>query len=207
MTTVLTTPVMQRLTLLPVMFTAVIMTVSLFMIMQALIDTNIQRVEQPTKRPVDPVMLKPPPPATKYEPPFEILPEVLDPPDPLPTITSLDPDQQHLLIPGNEAPGFDEFSVVTGSGTSSIVPIFRVAPDYPHRAQSRGIEGFVDLLFDVTATGRTDNIRVIEAQPPGIFEKAASGALKKWKYKPPSNAGVTYRQSNMTTRIRFSMEQ
>ena len=71
------------------------------------------------------------------------------------------------------------------SGTQLVVPYLQLQPDYQRRALMRGIEGYVDLAFDVTAAGATTNIRVIEAQPEGIFERSAIRAVAKLKYKMP----------------------
>lgn len=71
-----------------------------------------------------------------------------------------------------------------GIGDGEMLPIVRVEPTYPRRAQERGVEGSVTLRFTVTAIGTVDNIEVLEAEPPGYFERAAERAVSKWKYKP-----------------------
>lgn len=91
--------------------------------------------------------------------------------------------------------------------TEGVFAYVRVQPVYPSRAMTRGIEGYVDLAFDITAAGSTTNIRVIGAQPPGVFEKAAIRALQKWKYKIPVVDGVAEAQSGMETRMRFELEE
>ena len=64
------------------------------------------------------------------------------------------------------------------------LPIVKVAPFYPRRAQSRGIEGWVLLRFTVTETGSVIDPEVIDAEPPGIFDNAAKKAVERFKYKP-----------------------
>lgn len=74
-----------------------------------------------------------------------------------------------------------------GSGFSSdgeYLPIVKVAPVYPRRALTRGIEGYVLLEFTVTSNGAVRDPVVIEADPPGIFDRAAIQAALKFKYKP-----------------------
>ena len=66
----------------------------------------------------------------------------------------------------------------------AISPIFRIKPLYPRRAALQNIEGFVILQFDITETGQTDNISVIQARPPQIFNSSAIQALRKWNIKP-----------------------
>ena len=64
------------------------------------------------------------------------------------------------------------------------MPIVKVEPQYPQRALARGIEGYVLLSLTVTTTGSTKDPVVIEADPPGMFERAAISAALKFKYKP-----------------------
>lgn len=67
-------------------------------------------------------------------------------------------------------------------------PIVRIEPRYPQEAAQKRIEGFVKLQFDVDADGKTQNIRVIEAQPEKVFEKESVRALERWRYQPSSDA-------------------
>ena len=62
--------------------------------------------------------------------------------------------------------------------------IVRVLPRYPSRALSRGIEGWVLLEFAIDELGLAVNPVVIDAEPPGIFDRAATSAVKRWKYRP-----------------------
>lgn len=79
---------------------------------------------------------------------------------------------------------------LTGAGfrlaasDGEYLPIVKVAPIYPSRAQSRGQEGWVLLEFTVTETGAVRDPIVLEAQPPGVFDDAARKAVVKFKYKP-----------------------
>ena len=62
--------------------------------------------------------------------------------------------------------------------------IVRVLPRYPSRALSRGIEGWVLMEFAINELGLAVNPVVIESEPPGIFDRAALSAVKRWKYRP-----------------------
>ena len=62
--------------------------------------------------------------------------------------------------------------------------IVRVLPRYPSRALSRGIEGWVLMEFAIDELGLAVNAVVIESEPPGIFDRAALSAVKRWKYRP-----------------------
>ena len=100
-----------------------------------------------------------------------------------------------------------DIDLTSGSASGSAVPVVRVAPPYPPRAMRRGIEGFVDLMFDISASGKTENIRVIYAEPKGYFEKASKKTLAKWKYKPAFDEDVAIPQKNQTTRITYELDK
>ncbi|WP_101760530.1 energy transducer TonB [Oceanicoccus sp. KOV_DT_Chl] len=107
------------------------------------------------------------------------------------------------------APTLDPGVKEIGSGFSSgsAMAIFKVAPTYPRRQQTKGVEGFVDLMFDITPTGKTENIRVLYSEPEGAFDKSSVKALAKWKYKPAMEDGVAMAQKNQTTRITYELEK
>jgi protein TonB len=62
--------------------------------------------------------------------------------------------------------------------------IRRVTPDYPSAAKKDGIAGSVDLEVTISAQGVVEDVTVIQATPPDIFEKSAVAAVRKWKYDP-----------------------
>jgi protein TonB len=71
-----------------------------------------------------------------------------------------------------------------------------VTPDYPSAAKHDGIQGFVDLDVTVSSRGIVEDVSVVNATPPDMFEKSALAAVRKWKYDPryvdglPSEAHV-----------------
>lgn len=67
---------------------------------------------------------------------------------------------------------------------ADIKPINKMKLVYPRRALQRGIEGYVELEFTVTAAGTTADIAVKDSKPSKIFDKAAIKAIKKLKYEP-----------------------
>lgn len=99
---------------------------------------------------------------------------------------------------------------VSGAGGFSsdgeYLPIVKVAPIYPRRAQTRGIEGYVLLEFIVTATGAVRNPVVIEAKPPGIFDRSAISAALKFKYKPKVVNGEPVEVAGVRNLIRFELQ-
>jgi len=70
-------------------------------------------------------------------------------------------------------------------------PISQVSPKYPWRARKEGVEGFVELAFSLDSKGKVTNIEVLDAMPTDTFERAATKALKKWKFESPDkNPGI-----------------
>lgn len=99
-------------------------------------------------------------------------------------------------------------TVDIGSAPSNL-PVVRMMmqPQYPASAANKGIEGYVDVRFDITRTGSTENIEVIGAQPPAIFNTAAVNAIKRWKYTPPTENGETVPFYGMSKRLVFNLEK
>lgn len=91
------------------------------------------------------------------------------------------------------------------SGDGEYLPIVKVAPIYPRRAQSRGIEGFVIVEFTVAKNGAVKNPTVVDAQPEGIFEKAALEAASKFKYKARVVDGEPVEVAGVQNKITFKL--
>ena len=88
-----------------------------------------------------------------------------------------------------------------------VIPLVRINPDYPPRAQTRGIEGYVIVQFTITATGTVKDAIVVEAQPRGMFDDAALKAIARWRYNPKVDAGVAVERVGVRTRLTFQLEQ
>ena len=93
--------------------------------------------------------------------------------------------------PAAEAPADDELGRVRV-----------VEPVYPAQAMRDRVEGWVLLEFTITETGSVRDIVVVDSQPSGVFDAAASEALAGWKYRPRITDGrpVAHR-SNVTMRF------
>lgn len=94
-----------------------------------------------------------------------------------------------------------DFSLAEGD----YLPIVKVAPMYPRRAQSRGLEGYCDLQFTVTPLGTTADVAVIECTS-SLFERASVQALLKFKYKPRVVNGTAIAVPGLRHRITFQIE-
>ncbi|WP_203342664.1 energy transducer TonB [Vibrio diabolicus] len=90
-------------------------------------------------------------------------------------------------------------------GNQQALPLYRVDPRYPSKALKRRVEGYVIMRFTIDATGRPKDIEVIEAEPERMFEREAIRALKKWKYQPKVEDGVSIEQFGQTAKVEFKL--
>ncbi|QBY02997.1 energy transducer TonB [Thalassotalea sp. HSM 43] len=92
------------------------------------------------------------------------------------------------------------------SGDGEYLPIVKVAPIYPRRAQSRGIEGFVIVEFTVTTNGSVRDPIVVQSEPQNIFDRAAMDAALKFKYKPRVVDGMPQEVAGVQNKITFEID-
>lgn len=130
------------------------------------------------------------------------------PPDiPPQDMDNIDPNAPTINIaPPTVASNVD----IGGPGVMNIaegdyLPIVRVAPIYPARALSRGIEGYVDMSFTVTATGTVKD-PIVMFSTSSLFDRAATRAVLKFKYKPRVVDGQPVEVVGVKTRITFKIE-
>lgn len=93
-----------------------------------------------------------------------------------------------------------------GGGGSGVTPIVRLDPEYPRKAAMQGIQGWVQLSFDITELGTVENVRVLKSQPKRIFDMAAKRALLKWKYRPKVEGGKPVPQPGEKVQLDFKLE-
>jgi TonB family protein len=86
-----------------------------------------------------------------------------------------------------------------------VIPLVRIAPDYPPEAVQQRLEGHVILEFTITAEGATKDITVAESSSP-IFEEAAIKAVSRWRYSPRVVDGAGVERPGTRTVIRFALE-
>ncbi|MCF8059725.1 MAG: energy transducer TonB [Bacteriovoracaceae bacterium] len=97
----------------------------------------------------------------------------------------------------------------TGGGTAqtdrSVMPLVRIEPQYPRKAAMTGKQGWVRLQFDVNAAGGVENVEVVEASPPRIFDQSAKRALLKWKYQPKIVDGKPVIMKGLKVQLDFKL--
>lgn len=84
--------------------------------------------------------------------------------------------------------------------------ITKEVPKYPREAVLNKVEGQVVVTFDVDERGSVDNLMLLEAEPPGIFNEAALAAAAQFKYLPKYVDGKPVRVQGVRNRLRFALE-
>lgn len=114
-------------------------------------------------------------------------PEAPPPQPPTPQMDDLNPNAETIAI--SPVPVETDIRMTggfsLGVGEGDYLPIVKVAPIYPNRALSRGIEGFCVVQYTVTSMGTTKDAVVIQSQcTSSLFHRASLNASLKFKYKP-----------------------
>lgn len=89
------------------------------------------------------------------------------------------------------------------------VIIKREPPRYPTRAINRGIEGWVEVKFKVDTKGEPMEIEVVNSEPKGVFESAATRAVKRWRFTPAKNENTELAvvSSELSTTLQFKLDE
>lgn len=186
---------------------AIVVTLLLLYAMQQLIHMDAPTVEGKPIQKIPPINMNMPTEITvrHEEPP--IRPVVIEQPPKVSVIPPIDVEIDPGM-PGMGGPIVTEKTPIKGiAAVGQMTPFIRSPPQYPQTALSKGIEGYVDVMFDVTELGTTDNIRIIAYEPSSVFNNAVLKAIKNWKYKPNVVDGVPVRTPDVRDRVRFNMDK
>ena len=74
-------------------------------------------------------------------------------------------------------------------------PLQEIEPTYPEEAKRQ--EGSVVLRLLISEAGTVDNVAVVRAYPPGLFEQSALEAFGKAKFSPGKMFGVAVKSQIM----------
>ncbi len=95
--------------------------------------------------------------------------------------------------------------VMTSDSVDSLPkPRSRTAPEYPAKARERGIEGHVVLKIKVSERGDVEQVRVVESEPKGVFDRVAVRAIHDWTFAPAQYQGMPVAVS-VSQRIPFRL--
>jgi protein TonB len=148
---------------------------------------------------------KPPKPEPPKEPPPPPRMQVSKMDQTVQQMPDMDIPQIDVPMTGGAGMFIGNFQQVDNTAEGDIIPIVRINPIYPREAAMKGTEGWVKLEFTITETGTVKSPRVIEAEPPRVFNREAIRAILKWKFKPRVVDGVAV-ERRATQTIDFTLE-
>ncbi len=134
-----------------------------------------------------------------------------DKPPPVPEVPQIDfakgsvENNVAQLTPTVDANSAMSKMKMTAGSDRDIVPLVRINPDYPPRALSRGIQGWVIVQFTISATGTVKDQIVVDSSNK-IFDDAALKAIGRWRYNPKVEEGVAVERKGVQTKLVFQLE-
>ncbi len=155
--------------------------------------TIIEEIKLPPPPPPPPpkkieIPKAPPPPEQPYIPPPDIPPPVTntEPVIAAPTITP--PVEPHVIEPPPPPappppPPKPAIRRLTGTAVDIVNPV------YPERARRDGIEGRVVVRVHVDGKGNVTDAKVLQANPPHIFDVVSIRAALQWRFKAEGGDG------------------
>ncbi len=157
---------------------------------------RVKRDERVERRKIKPD--KPPP------------PQAPPPEPPAPKLDRITPRADKFAIPAVQARteialtgGFN-----LGVSEGDYLPIVKVAPIYPRRALSRGIEGHCVVEYTVTRLGTVKDVEVVDSEcTSALFKDASVKAAAKFKYKPRVIDGTAVEVPGVRNRFTFRIDR
>jgi len=159
-------------------------------------DITVEIFQAPEDKQTTHIKRIPPPPTPKVPP--KAPPRVTPSNEPITAISTAPP----IVIDGF-GDGMKQ-TLTRPMGDAS--PIVRINPKYPTSAARDGIEGWVQLSFNISPTGEVIDATVVNAEPKRIFDREALRAIKRWKYRPKVIEGVAQLQTGQTVQLDFKLD-
>ncbi|MEM6707587.1 MAG: energy transducer TonB [Pseudomonadota bacterium] len=88
---------------------------------------------------------------------------------------------------------------------TDVIPVVRVPPTYPRRAKAARISGKVIMAVTIRPDGTVADAKVLESNPPRMFDDAALSAMRRWKFRPKIVDGTPVAQRAKQT-IEFKLK-
>ena len=129
------------------------------------------------------------------------------PPDLITPDVAMDMDVEIINIAPQAAIDVSINATGMSTGDGEYLPIVKVAPIYPRRAQTRGISGYCIVEYTVMASGAIRDPAVVDCQPSGVFEKASLKASLKFKYKPRVVDGEAIEVAGVQNKFTYELEK
>ena len=195
----------------------VIITLCLFFVMQALIDSGDQRFRSSSegqmmefirikddeslsfkdrRKPIKPKPPKEPPPPPKLIVNKQVKPTL---------------NKVKMEIPDIDLPTIAGGGPFLGNwqgnplAEGDVLPIVRIDPQWPREALVEGIEGYVVVEVTIATDGSVRGVVVVESVPKRVFDRNVIRAVLKWKFKPRIVNGVPVERKAMQT-LEFKLD-
>lgn len=181
--------------------------IGLFLIMHSLIDSNYENPDVEDRKIADLVQ---PDEDIELETTTKLPDKVEDPEEPPPEmefediVVDIDPNAENFAPVVTADVNLDPAGQISGDG--EYLPIVKVAPIYPRRAQTRGITGYCIVEYTVTTSGAIRDPRAVDCQPSGVFDKASERAALKFKYKPRVVDGEPIEVPGVQNKFTYELE-
>ncbi len=187
---------------------AIPVVVGLFYVMHSLIDREFENPEVKNTKIADLVQ---PDEEIQLESNTRKPEKVEDPKEPPPDLDTPEIVMDLDVNVANVAPSTQVSVEISTSGMSTgdgeYLPIVKVAPIYPRRAQTRGITGYCIVEYTVTTSGAIRDPVAVDCQPSGVFEKASVKAAEKFKYKPRVVDGEAIEVAGVQNKFTYELEE
>ncbi len=137
-------------------------------------------------------------------------PDAPPPQPPTPQLDNLDPNAEKIAISAVPVETDIEMSggFSLGVGEGDYLPIVKVAPIYPQRALSRGIEGYCVVQYTVTRQGTIRDPFVVESMcTSSLFHRASIQAALKFKYKPRVMDGQAVEVPGVQNKFTYEIQE
>ena len=185
---------------------AVVVTFGLLLLMHTLIESNMKEPGDVEEYKIPDITMPKREINTEYDTTKPDKPE--EPDQPPPDLPEPDFESPDVNTDISFSPQIDTNINVAGiggyGGDGDYLPIVKVAPKYPSRAASRGLEGYCTVEYTVTTNGETKDVKVVDC-PDRVFESASIRAAEKFKYKPKVIDGEAIEVPGVRNKFTFEL--
>lgn len=170
----------------------------------AIVDLVTEEEEQAPEEPPPPELTPPPPPpevpVSSSETALAGLP-ALAAPNAAPLLSNINIPVKIAGGGSLAGAGFGGFARGTGQGAGAagigrgagfkgkeLIPLSTARPQMPEWACKQQIKGWVEAVFTVLPSGRVQDVKIVDAQPRGVYEIAAIESITNWIYAETDRA-------------------
>lgn len=149
--------------------------------------TIVEEIKAPPPPPPPPKKIEvpkvPPPPQQPYVPPPDIPVPTISQEPVISAVTPTPPPEPPVIAPPVVAPPPPP-APPKPAVRKGIVPISRVSPEYPREARRKNIDsGRVIARLNIDEKGNVTDVKIMEANPARVFDRAVIDALSQWKFQ------------------------